>query len=194
MKFRSTKAFRHGAACHIRPWKRNCDEEINAIQCLLRAVHLNKYMDSYVPEDKRHFVKCINDVWVENQEDFHIPEALRKIYLPPSNFWVYENDSSKIIGCGGIELDGKSAYISRVAVNRSYRGKGIGVEIMHNLLADCKTMGANLIWMESDEFQVAANTLYEKLGFNLKEKKLYHVDHPKEGRMEYRENVWEKVI
>lgn len=70
------------------------------------------------------------------------------------------------IGCARllIEQNKDSTYlhIGRVAIAKSYRGKGLGTELMRFVLAYCKQLGPCPIYLHA---QVERQNFYERLGF-----------------------------
>ncbi len=67
-----------------------------------------------------------------------------------------------LIGCARLLLDGKSAHIGRLAVKKSYRGKGVGSAIIDYIVDYCKSEGYEYIWLNS---QLHATKFYQNLGF-----------------------------
>jgi len=163
--------------------------EIQRIQKLFRTVHLSKWQDSYVADEDRLFVRRINDIWIEEQTELVQPEEFLRIFQLPNRFWVCESNQ-ELVGCIAVEPSNEDGYISRVVVSKEYRGRGMALSLVRTAMQYCIDLKVDTVTMESDEFQVAANTLYRKLGFTNIEKKQYSVDCPEHGKMEYIENVW----
>ena len=66
--------------------------------------------------------------------------------------------------CGSwIVLD--ECHITNVAIHPSYRGKGLGNELMERLLADCVEEGVCLVSLEVRRSNTIAQSMYEKYGF-----------------------------
>ncbi len=66
------------------------------------------------------------------------------------------------VGCGRVLWNGKSAHIGRLAVKRSFRGRGIGAAVCRYILADCRKRGSESIWLNA---QLHAVGFYKTLGF-----------------------------
>jgi len=167
-----------------------CPNEVQRIQSLFRTVHLSKWQDSYVADTDRDFVRRINEIWIEEQTELVRPEEFLRIFQLPNRFWVCESNE-ELVGCIAVEPSDTDGYISRVVVSKEYRGRGLALNLMRIALQYCIDLQVDTVTMESDEFQVAANTLYGKLGFSNIQKKQYSVDCPDRGKMEYIENVWQ---
>jgi ribosomal protein S18 acetylase RimI-like enzyme len=86
-------------------------------------------------------------------------------------------DGEKIVGMGTVyviqKLDNKAAFIEDVIVSEQYRGQGLGEKIMRALLELAKENGVRTVNLTSRPSRVAANALYQKLGFQLRETNTY---------------------
>ncbi len=71
-------------------------------------------------------------------------------------------DGGDCIGCARLLTEGTSAHIGRLAVKKSYRGKGVGSAIMRYIIDYCKRDGYEYIWLNS---QLHATAFYQNLGF-----------------------------
>ncbi|PIR87502.1 MAG: GNAT family N-acetyltransferase [Candidatus Harrisonbacteria bacterium CG10_big_fil_rev_8_21_14_0_10_49_15] len=89
-------------------------------------------------------------------------------------------ESGKIVGTGSLvlvdQLTTKKGSIEDVVVDEAYRGQGLGKAIMNELIAIAKESGAKKISLTSRPTRTAANALYPKLGFKLKETNFYELE------------------
>ncbi len=67
------------------------------------------------------------------------------------------------VGCARVLTDEGQAHIGRLAVKKSFRGRGIGAAICRFVVEDCCAAGCERIWLNS---QLHAIGFYEKLGFS----------------------------
>lgn len=91
-------------------------------------------------------------------------------------------DDDKLIGIARlIDLDKDVIHIGRVAIDKDYRGKGIG----RKLIIGCETTAKNILKREviiELSAQIQAEKFYESLGYNRVNDKIYldagieHVD------------------
>ena len=91
-------------------------------------------------------------------------------------------DNNKLIGVARlIDLDKDVIHIGRVAIDKDYRGQGIGRE----LIIGCETTAKNILKREviiELSAQIQAEKFYESLGYNRVNDKIYldagieHVD------------------
>ncbi len=80
-------------------------------------------------------------------------------------------DGDKLIGMGWIfsrqTLLRKQAVIEDMIVDEAYRGRGLGREILEDLVKWAKEQGVEIIELTSNPKRIAANELYKKFGFEL---------------------------
>ena len=68
---------------------------------------------------------------------------------------------------------GTKFWIEDVVVDESYRGKGIGKDLMKCAIDFARSKGARSVDLTSRPDRVAANKLYQDLGFVLRETNVY---------------------
>ncbi|GAB1414853.1 hypothetical protein MASR2M117_02590 [Paludibacter sp.] len=70
---------------------------------------------------------------------------------------------------------GIRAWIEDVAVDKQARGRGYGRQLMLHAIDFAKAMSASTLMLTSRPARVAANKLYQSLGFEQKETNVYHM-------------------
>jgi ribosomal protein S18 acetylase RimI-like enzyme len=89
-----------------------------------------------------------------------------------------EDKKSDIVGAGCVTVyrvpTGIRAIIEDVVVDGSARGVGIGEALVQNLLNLAKEKGAKGVGLTSNPRREAANRLYQKMGFKLRETNTYY--------------------
>lgn len=80
--------------------------------------------------------------------------------------FVYEKDE-KVIGFYIISCISDLVEIFTIAIDKDYRGQGIGSELLEHLIQVAKDNGAKEIWLEASTRNEAAVNLYQKYGFNI---------------------------
>ena len=73
-------------------------------------------------------------------------------------------------------LSGITGHVEDVVVDTEFRGRGIGERLMHELMAQARAKGADAIALTSHPSRVAANRLYQRLGFELGGTNYYSLD------------------
>ena len=87
-------------------------------------------------------------------------------YYAGGAFWVAEDN--RVVGMIGVERHGQdSAELRRMAVDRRYRRKGIGRELLAAAEAFCRESGYPRIVLSTSELQTPARRLYESSGYRL---------------------------
>ncbi len=83
--------------------------------------------------------------------------------------FVVAKDEAKIIGMAAgyliVKFGKKIGYIEEVVVSEAYRGKGIGQRILELVIDEAKKSQTRQLYLTSREGRAAANSLYQKLGF-----------------------------
>jgi predicted GNAT family N-acyltransferase len=96
------------------------------------------------------------NVFIKEQ---NIPKNIEFDGLDAKAKHVIVFDNKEAIGTGRILPDG---HIGRIAVKKSYRGKGIGAIIMKKLINAAENLYLDEVWLSS---QYHAKDFYLKLGF-----------------------------
>jgi ribosomal protein S18 acetylase RimI-like enzyme len=107
-------------------------------------------------------------------------KRLRVVLKSRNQTILVVRDKKKIIGTGTIVwediLTGRDGSIEDVVVDNSYRGRGLGAQLVRALIAIAKKSKVATIYLTSRPSRIAANKLYPKLGFVRKETNNYEMD------------------
>ena len=68
---------------------------------------------------------------------------------------------------------GTKAWIEDVVVDEKLRGKGFGRKLVEHAIDYCKEQGINTVYLTSNPKRLAANVLYQAVGFERKETNMY---------------------
>lgn len=94
-----------------------------------------------------------------------------------SHFFVAEYDEGKVAGILTVATykipTGTRVWIEDVVVDESQRGKGIGMELTLFAVRFARSLGAESVELTSRPSRIAANQLYRKTGFILRETNVY---------------------
>ncbi|MDP2630493.1 MAG: GNAT family N-acetyltransferase [Candidatus Uhrbacteria bacterium] len=89
-------------------------------------------------------------------------------------------DGDKLVGMGWIfprqTLLRNQAVIEDMVVDESYRGRGYGEKILHELIGWARKNNIEVIELTTHPGRIAANSLYKKVGFVLHETNHYLFD------------------
>lgn len=86
-------------------------------------------------------------------------------------------DDDRIIGCATLSVyyspTGRKACIEDVVVHADYRGRHLGRALLEHLIAEARTMSPIELHLTSRPVRVAANALYQSLGFVKRDTNFY---------------------
>lgn len=102
------------------------------------------------------------------------------LVLKDSNCHLYVIlDSERIVGCATLCVfhspTGTKASIEDVVVSSDYRGQHLGRQLMEYVLEQAKAYAPVELHLTSNPMRVAANKLYQSLGFQKKETNCYQM-------------------
>ena len=102
---------------------------------------------------------------------------MERVIKSEDTFVFVAEDGGEILGTVTLALyripSGTKAWIEDVVVDESARGKGVSVDLMKHALDAARNIGVEKVDLTSQPFRVAANNLYVKLGFELRETNVY---------------------
>jgi amino-acid N-acetyltransferase len=94
-------------------------------------------------------------------ERIMLPRTLTDLYENVWEFTVVVEEEGRLIGCGALKLYNQEvAEIRSLCVDESLKSKGIGREIMEELLDEAEAFGLKTVFALT-----VAPTFFEKLGF-----------------------------
>jgi len=91
--------------------------------------------------------------------------------------FVVAKEGEKIVGMATAYLaqkfGKKTGFVEDVVMDGGYRGQGLGQKVMEALAMESKAAGASQLYLTSGHDRVAAQKLYEKLGFVRKDTNVF---------------------
>lgn len=106
-------------------------------------------------------------------------EELQKVIQSEDTFIFVAKENDEITGTLTLVFyhipSGKRAWIEDVVVDESARGKGVAVSLMNHAISMARDNGILKIDLTSRPFRKAANKLYLKLGFELRDTNYYRL-------------------
>ena len=109
-------------------------------------------------DDKTHLSEIRRKVFIEEQK---VPEDLEWDDDDKSCVHILVTDNNTPIATGRIKMDG---HIGRMAVLKSYRGKGVGSTVLKALIDFSKTLKMKSVYLHA---QITAVPFYDKHGFKI---------------------------
>lgn len=105
------------------------------------------------------------------------PEILSQVINDA--FLFVAKDGERIVGCATlcpfVSPTGRKASIEDVVVNTEYRGRGIGRKLVEAAIEKAKEFSPVTIQLTSRPSRVAANRLYQSMGFTQKDTNFYYL-------------------
>ena len=84
---------------------------------------------------------------------------------------IVAKDESRIIGMATIHIVNnmgkRLAHVDDVVISDAYRRRGLGTELMRELINVAKSRGVSQLRLTSRSARIAANKLYQQLGFKI---------------------------
>jgi ribosomal-protein-alanine N-acetyltransferase len=111
----------------------------------------------------------IDAVWDIEKMCFSVPWSRQSFVLEVEKNrcarYVVAEHSGAVVGYGGMWLIVDEAHITNIAVHPLFRRKGIGEAILKALVTEAHRMGIDRMTLEVRASNIAAQSLYKKLGF-----------------------------
>ena len=109
------------------------------------------------------------------------PEMVRCAVEAPGTYFFALMDEARIVGCASLCVfhspTGCKAHIEDVVVLAEYRGRQLGRRLVEHLIEYARTELKNVdLYLTSRPHRVAANELYQSLGFRRKETNVYKLE------------------
>lgn len=104
-------------------------------------------------------------------------ESLEQMIADSNSHLCVLREEGRIVACACLciyhQPFSTDATIESVVVSAKVRGKGLGRKLIEYLIEEAVRMNVNCIHLTSNPKRVAANTLYQKMGFEKKETNCY---------------------
>ena len=132
-------------------------------------------MTEIVPYEEKYkpIFENLNKAWIEKY--FNIEELDRKALEHPKTYILDKGgyilialyDGKPVGACALIKMDDEryDYELAKMAVDKQYRGKGIGKVLCQAVIDKAKEVGAKSVFLESNTVLETAIILYRKLGF-----------------------------
>jgi ribosomal protein S18 acetylase RimI-like enzyme len=132
----------------------------------------------YTPEIKKkidHFLKLLSESSI-SISDHQLEEIISS---GNSHLFFAIDDNENCIGMLTVGIyqtpTGKKAWIEDVVVDTAFRGQGTGKGLTEYAIQFTRRQQVEQLALTSNPTRIAANNLYKKLGFELKETNVYRM-------------------
>ena len=106
-------------------------------------------------------------------------KRLRAVIDDPSSHLYLLEESDVVVGMLTLGVyfspTGSKAWIEDVVVDASHRGRGYGQQLVAHAIAEAKRLGVEQLMLTSNPARVAANQLYQAMGFEPKATNCYRM-------------------
>jgi len=93
--------------------------------------------------------------------------------------WVAKDDG-RIVGMATLAIvmipEGRRGQLEDIVVDETYRGKGLGEQLSKKLIERARERKISVVTLSSRADRVAANNLYQKLGFEKRQTNVYRLE------------------
>ncbi len=107
-------------------------------------------------------------------------EMVKRTVEAPGTHFIAVTAEEHIIGCASLCVfespTGRKASVEDVVVSSPYRGQHIGKQLMQYIIEYAKTLAPINLQLTSRPERVAANKLYQSLGFQKRETNAYRME------------------
>lgn len=114
------------------------------------------------------------------RDDFPSIEELKAIVKSDNIILLAAIDGETILGSLTIALyhipTGKKGIIEDVVVDKNARGRGVASKLMDSAIDKARKHGARKIELTSNPTRIAANSMYVKYGFKVRDTNFYRLD------------------
>lgn len=127
------------------------------------------------------YCEAVAEIAKESLPEHWSLDGIKNVLRYDNNIYYVARDlSGKIVGFAGIMLVADEAELLNIAVSGSFRGRGIGQELLTKVLSKASQKGTQRMLLEVRKSNTSAINLYHKNGFvELGERKNYY-SNPKE--------------
>jgi putative acetyltransferase len=94
---------------------------------------------------------------------------LQETYRPPNSMiLILDPQTNIIVGCGAIRTHtNQSGEMRRIYIQESHQNRGIGTQIIRELIHQASTLGLKQLWTRTTT-KSKGTELYKKLGFKIR--------------------------
>lgn len=107
-------------------------------------------------------------------------EELEKVIDQKETYLFIAKEGDEILGTLTLQFyqipTGKKAWIEDVIVDLQARGKGVGTALIWHAMQIASNEGAEKVDLTSHSDRKAANKLYQKMGFRIRESNVYRYE------------------
>lgn len=137
---------------HFKPAKTNSD--FNTISVLAKSI----WTEHYTPIIGLNQVNYMLD-------NFQSQKAIERQINSDNYHYYIMMDENKAIGYLSIKQNDDTLFLSKIYINKSSRGKGLGKIAMHFIEEQAKDLNCKIIYLTVNKYNTNSIMAYQKTGF-----------------------------
>ena len=110
-------------------------------------------------------LESIKEILVSDFDDFWNYSILKDELSNANSYYLVAKLDNEILGFAGIKYVLNDADIMNIVVKKSKRKSGIGSLLLKNIIELCKKLNVSTLFLEVNEKNIPAISLYKKFGF-----------------------------
>ena len=110
-------------------------------------------------------LESIKEILVSDFDDFWNYSILKDELSNANSYYLVAKLDNEILGFAGIKYVLNDADIMNIVVKKSKRKSGIGSLLLKNIIELCKKLNVSTLFLEVNEKNLPAISLYKKFGF-----------------------------
>lgn len=110
-------------------------------------------------------LESIKEILVSDFDDFWDYSILKDELSNANSYYLVAKLDNEILGFAGIKYVLNDADIMNIVVKKSKRKSGIGSLLLKNIIELCKKLNVSTLFLEVNEKNLPAISLYKKFGF-----------------------------
>lgn len=110
-------------------------------------------------------LESIKEILVSDFDDFWDYSILKDELSSTNSYYLVAKSDNEILGFAGIKYVLNEADIMNIVVKKSKRKLGIGSLLLKNIIELCKKLNISTLFLEVNEENIPAISLYKKFGF-----------------------------
>ena len=128
---------------------------------------IQRLKPTQVDAAKAVVIACCLEFFGNPPQLFEDMDQIAAQYTEPSGIFLVLMDGDRVVGTGAVRrLDDATCELKRMWFLPEYRGKGQGMKISELLLEFARAAGYKKMRLDTVPELVAANKLYQRLGFH----------------------------
>lgn len=124
-------------------------------------------MDIKIEKMKLSDLETIKDILTTDFDDFWNYNIFKEELQNENSHYIVAKQNNEIVGFAGIKVVLAEADIMNIVTRKNFRKQGIGNILLENLLKLAKTLNVSTLFLEVNNQNLPAISLYKNFGFQI---------------------------